>query len=211
MPMKSRASKSLYLVVVAGLVGMLVLGGCAKKTGTGTTTGEEAASGKTPSQGSGPGPGSGPSPSQTTPKDKSVVEAPPTMVAKADEAEIAARKAREAAQKQLADIYFAFDKWALSAEGKKNLTQSAEALKQVPMAKLLIQGHCDERGSREYNLVLGEKRAKETQRFLVSLGVTNPMSVTSYGKERPVCNEHDESCYWKNRRAQLVLEGVSGK
>ncbi len=194
--MKSRASRSLYLVVVAGLVGMLVLGGCAKKTGVGTTSGEETASGTTPSQ---------------TPKDKSVVEAPPTMVAKADEAEIAARKAREAAQKQLADIYFAFDKWALSAEGKKNLTQSAEALKQVPTVKLSIEGHCDERGSREYNLVLGEKRAKEAQRFLSGLGVTNLMSVTSYGKERPVCTEHDESCYWKNRRAHLVLEGVSGK
>jgi len=204
MPMKSRASRSVYLVVVAGLVGMLVLGGCAKKSGTGTTSGEEATSGKASSQGSDPS-------SQTTPKDKSVVEAPPTMVAKADEAEIAARKAREAAQKQLADIYFAFDKWALTAEGKKNLTQSAEALKQVPTAKLSIEGHCDERGSREYNLVLGEKRAKETQRFLSGLGVTNPMSVTSYGKERPVCTEHDESCYWKNRRAHLVLEGVSGK
>ena len=204
MPMKSRASRSLYLIAVAGLVGMLVLGGCAKKSGTGTTSGEEATSGKASSQGSDPS-------SQTTPKDKSVVEAPPTMVAKADEAEIAARKAREAAQKQLADIYFAFDKWALTAEGKKNLTQSAEALKQVPTAKLSIEGHCDERGSREYNLVLGEKRAKETQRFLSGLGVTNPMSVTSYGKERPVCTEHDESCYWKNRRAHLVLEGVSGK
>ncbi len=203
MPMKSRASRSLCMIAVAGLVGMLILGGCTKKAGTGTTMGEESASGKTPSQGSGP--------SQTTPKDKNVVEAPPTMVAKADEAEIAARKAREAAQKQLADIYFAYDKWALSAEGKKNLTQSAEVLKQVPTVKLLLEGHCDERGSREYNLVLGEKRAKEAQRFLVSLGVTNPMSVTSYGKERPVCTEHDESCYWKNRRAHLVLEGVSGK
>jgi len=196
MPMMSRRSRSLYLIAVAGLVGMLVLGGCAKKTGTGTTSGEDAASGSASSQ---------------APKDKSVVEAPPTMVAKADEAEIAARKAREAAQKQLADIYFAFDKWALTAEGKKNLTQSAEALKQVPTVKLSIEGHCDERGSREYNLVLGEKRAKEAQRFLLGLGVTNPVSVTSYGKERPVCTEHDESCYWKNRRAHLVLEGVSGK
>lgn len=196
MPMKSGASRSLYMIAVAGLVGMLILGGCTKKAGTGTTLGEEAASGKASSQ---------------APKDKNLVEAPPTMVAKADEAEIAARKAREAAQKELADIYFAFDKWALSAEGKKNLTQSAEALKQVSTVKLLIEGHCDERGSREYNLVLGEKRAKEAQRFLLSLGVTNPMSVTSYGKERPVCTEHDESCYWKNRRAHLALEGVSGK
>ena len=72
--------------------------------------------------------------------------------------------------------------------------------------KLLIEGHCDERGSREYNLVLGEKRAKETERFLLGLGIQNHVAVTSYGKERPVCTEHDESCYWKNRRAHLVLE-----
>jgi len=142
-----------------------------------------------------------------SPKDEAV-KGPPTMVAKADEAEIAARRAREAAQKQLADIYFAFDKWALTTEGKKNLTQSAEALKQVSNLKLLIEGHCDERGSREYNLVLGEKRAKETERFLLGLGIRNAVAVTSYGKERPVCTEHEESCYWKNRRAHLVLEGA---
>ena len=192
MPMMNRKSGSLYLIAVAGLVGMLVLGGCAMKTVTATTSGEEAAS-------------------APAPQDKTVVEAPPTVVAKADEKEIEVRKTQEATQKDLANIYFAFDKWALTAEGKKNLTQSAEALKQDPTAKLLIEGHCDERGSREYNLVLGEKRAKAAQGFLLSLGVTNPITVTSYGKERPVCTEHKESCYWKNRRAHLVLEGVSGK
>ncbi|MEK6603775.1 MAG: OmpA family protein, partial [Nitrospirota bacterium] len=124
------------------------------------------------------------------------------------QAEIDARRALEAAQKQLADIYFAFDKWALTTEGKKNLTQSADALKQVSNVKLLIEGHCDERGSREYNLVLGEKRAKETERFLLGLGIRNQVAVTSYGKERPVCSEHEEACYWKNRRAHLILEGA---
>ena len=142
-----------------------------------------------------------------SPKDETV-KPPPMMVAKADQAEIDARRAREAAQKQLADIYFAFDKWALTTEGKKNLIQSADALKQVSNVKLLIEGHCDERGSREYNLVLGEKRAKETERFLLGLGIRNAVAVTSYGKERPVCTEHEESCYWKNRRAHLILEGA---
>jgi peptidoglycan-associated lipoprotein len=129
------------------------------------------------------------------------------MVAKTDQGEIADRQAREAAKRQLADIYFAFDKWALSSEGMKNLAQSAEVLRQNPTAKILIEGHCDERGSREYNMVLGEKRALEARRYLESLGVKNPVVVTSYGKERPVCNEQDESCYWKNRRAHLALEG----
>ena len=221
MPMMSSESRLFGALAMVGLVGLLVLGGCAKKNVTATTSGADMASVKMPPP---PPPPSAPqseslqSPSQPPKvtdkdrdKDRDVVQAPPTMVAKADEAEIAARKAREAAQQQLADIYFAFDKWALTNEGKKNLTQSAAELKQIPTVKLSIEGHCDERGSREYNLVLGEKRAKEAQRFLLALGVTNPVSVTSFGKERPVCTERDESCYWKNRRAHLVLDGVSGK
>jgi len=199
--------KSFYWIGVAGLVGVLAMGGCSKKNVVATTSGTEVAPAKVeakpaPQPETGDGPLGGLSKS---PQDEAV-KGPPMMVAKADEAEIAARKAREAAQKQLADIYFAFDKWALTAEGKKNLTLSADALKQVSNLKLLIEGHCDERGSREYNLVLGEKRARETERFLLGLGIRNPVGVTSYGKERPVCTEHEESCYWKNRRAHLVLE-----
>ena len=128
------------------------------------------------------------------------------MIAKATPDEGVSRKARENRRQELADIYFAFDKWVLSSEGKKNLSESAEFLKQNPDAKLVIEGYCDERGSREYNLVLGEKRAKETRKFLADLGISNPVSVTSYGKERQVCTERDESCYWKNRRAHLVIE-----
>jgi len=109
-------------------------------------------------------------------------------------------------RRELLDVYFAFDKWALSPEGKKNLAQNVDALKQHPENKLLIEGHCDERGSREYNLVLGEKRAQETRRYLQSLGLKNSITVTSFGKERPVCSEPDESCYWKNRRAHLVVQ-----
>lgn len=182
----------LLIIMMVGLVGTLALGGCSKKNVVATTEGE---SGSAPLQGF-----------SKSPSEEAVKPTTPPMVAKADTAEIAARQTREAAKRQLADIYFAFDKWALSSEGKKNLAQSAEALKQIPAVKLLIEGHCDERGSREYNLVLGEKRAQETRRYLESLGVKNPVIVTSFGKERPVCTEHDESCYWKNRRAHLVVE-----
>ena len=100
----------------------------------------------------------------------------------------------------------AFDRWALSQEGKKYLVEDAETLKQHPEAKLVIEGYCDERGSREYNLVLGDKRAQEAMHYLASLGIKNPVKVISYGKERQVCAEHDESCYWKNRRAHMVVE-----
>jgi len=141
-----------------------------------------------------------------------VVKAPsPTVTAKADQAEIAVRQAREGLKRAHGDVYFEFDRWALTTEGKKNLAESAAALKQNPSVKILIEGHCDERGTIEYNLVLGEKRAQETRRYLMTLGVKNPVGVTSYGKERPVCTEHDESCYWKNRRAHLAVEEGKGK
>jgi peptidoglycan-associated lipoprotein len=139
--------------------------------------------------------------------------APPVMVSKADSQTTGqgmesreARKAREDGRRELADIYFAFDRWMLSDEGKKNLSQSARFLKDNPKVKLLIEGHCDERGSREYNLALGEKRAKEARQYLADLGISNPVAVTSYGKERPACSEHDEDCYSKNRRAHLLIE-----
>jgi len=128
-----------------------------------------------------------------------VVQTPPLVVAKAE-------PAAPVASRPMGDIYFAFDRWALTKEGEKILAENAEVLKQHPTDKLLIEGHCDERGSREYNLVLGEKRAQATRHYLQALGVTNPVSVTSYGKERPVCTEQNESCYWKNRRAHLALQ-----
>src|SRR5207248_958688 len=138
-----------------------------------------------------------------TPKAEVVSNPPPVMMVKATQE----APTRKAASHTLADIYFAFDKWALSDEGKKNLAESAEFLRQHPQAKLLIEGDCDERGSREYNLVLGEKRDQETSQYLMTLGIQNPVSVTSYGKERQVCTEPNESCYWRNRRAHLILEG----
>jgi peptidoglycan-associated lipoprotein len=134
-----------------------------------------------------------------------IVKAPhPTVVAKVEPSRL-----REVASQNLADIYFAFDRWGLSADSKKYLVEDAETLKQHPEAKLVIEGYCDERGSHEYNLVLGEKRAQEATRYLETLGIKNHVKVISYGKERQVCTEQDESCYWKNRRAHLLIE--SGK
>ena len=203
-------SQYLKVAVMVGLVGILALSGCSKKNVMTTTEGEgttQAGAGATTEGGAGGG-GSAPLQGFSQGPSEEAVKRQAPLVGKADTAEIAARQAREAAKRELADIYFAFDRWALSSEGMKNLAQNAEFLKQNPTVKLLIEGHCDERGSREYNLVLGEKRALETRRYLESLGVKNPVTVTSYGKERPVCAEHDESCYWKNRRAHLALEGA---
>jgi peptidoglycan-associated lipoprotein len=134
-----------------------------------------------------------------------VVKSPQTTAAAKSEPS----RLREVASHPLADIYFAFDRWGLSADGKKYLVEDAESLKQYPEAKIVIEGYCDERGSHEYNLVLGEKRAQEAMHYLTDLGIKNPVKVISYGKERQICTEQDESCYWKNRRAHLLIE--SGK
>ena len=137
------------------------------------------------------------------PVDESVAGGPSSAL-KQDEAAAGSKKARTGVE--LSDIYFPFDRWALMEEERKSLAASADFLKGHPRAHLLIEGYCDERGSRDYNLVLGEKRAKETRQFLMDLGVHNAVSIKSYGKERPVCAESAESCYWQNRRAHLMMK-----
>src|SRR5437773_1845710 len=107
----------------------------------------------------------------------------------------------------LENVYFDFDKWALSDQTKKTLTAHAEFLKQNAQAAITIEGYADERGSLEYNRVLGEKRALEVRRFLTELGVSNPITVISFGKDKPLCTELDEACFAKNRRVHLVVAG----
>jgi peptidoglycan-associated lipoprotein len=140
------------------------------------------------------------------PVDESVGGTGPLMLSKADSGSPGSRKMREPARRGLADIYFALDQWELSEEGRKNLAESADFLREHPRMKVLIEGHCDERGTIEYNLALGEKRAREARQYLADLGVKNVLGVTSFGKERPVCEEADESCYWRNRRARVAVD-----
>ena len=84
-------------------------------------------------------------------------------------------------------------------------TALREILKQYPGYKLRIEGFCDERGSDEYNLALGDRRAKAAQEFLVRLGIPgDQLETVSFGKEKPVCSEHDETCWQKNRRAHIT-------
>ncbi len=109
----------------------------------------------------------------------------------------------------LRDVFFAYDSFAISEEGRQALARDAEWIKANPSAQLKIEGHCDERGTSAYNLVLGEKRAKAVRNYLVELGVgANRLSVVSYGKERPFCKEHNESCYAQNRRGHLVVKAA---
>jgi len=105
------------------------------------------------------------------------------------------------------DIYFEFDQFILSEAAKSILNKKAKWLKENGSAKALIEGHCDERGSTEYNLALGQKRADAALQYLVALGI-NPsrLSTISYGKERPVDPAQSEAAWAKNRRAHFALK-----
>jgi peptidoglycan-associated lipoprotein len=106
----------------------------------------------------------------------------------------------------LKDIFFGFDSWNVSEEAKHALEGDAQWLQSNPEKIITIEGHCDERGTQAYNIVLGEKRAKAVRNYLVELGVgTGRLTVTSYGKERPFCKDHDETCYQQNRRGHMTL------
>jgi len=136
-----------------------------------------------------------------------------TLVAKSDPG-TAARQLDEMRAEQAAsaaaglrDVFFAYDSFSITDEGRQALSSDAEWAKSNPSVQLKIEGHCDERGTSAYNLVLGEKRAKSVRNYLVELGIaSNHLSVISYGKERPFCTEHAESCYSQNRRGHLVVK-----
>ncbi|TAJ09083.1 MAG: peptidoglycan-associated lipoprotein Pal [Nitrospirae bacterium] len=118
------------------------------------------------------------------------------------------QEAAATAEAGLDDVFFAYDSWKLSEDGKQALSKDAEWLKTNGSQKLAVEGHCDERGTQAYNLVLGQKRAKAVRNYLVELGVAgNRITIVSYGKDRPFCKESNESCYQRNRRGHLVVSG----
>jgi peptidoglycan-associated lipoprotein len=109
----------------------------------------------------------------------------------------------------LRDVYFEFDRYDLPAESRETLKSNATWLKTNPQATAEIEGHCDDRGTNEYNLALGAKRAESVKRYLIDLGIeTGRLSTISYGEELPQCQEQTESCWAKNRRAHSVVKGA---
>ena len=103
------------------------------------------------------------------------------------------------------DSFFDYDKYDIRPDARDNLGRTAEFLRRYPEGKVTIEGHCDERGSLEYNLALGAERAEATKKFLTSLGIDGSrMNTVSYGKERPFCSAHDESCWQQNRRGHFI-------
>ena len=116
----------------------------------------------------------------------------------------------ERVQRDLQDALFDYDSNNIRADARAALTADAEALKRIfadfPNASIIVEGHCDERGSAEYNLGLGDRRATGARDFLAQLGVTGDrLKTVSYGKERPTCTEATEGCWQKNRRAHFSV------
>ena len=107
----------------------------------------------------------------------------------------------------LHDIYFDYDKSDIREADRANLSKNAETLKKFDFLKVTVEGHCDERGTNEYNLALGEARAQSTKNYLIDLGVSaSRVSTISYGEEKPVDPGKNEESWPKNRRAHFVVE-----
>ena len=176
-------------VLALGLAaaGALVLAaGCRKKPPTTTETARPAAEAPAPDTRVAPPPAS--RPTSETP-------------------DVLSEDLRELNQKgYLKDAYFDYDKSDLRDDARSALATDAEWLKKFRSIQFLIEGHCDDRGTSEYNLALGDRRANATREYLASLGIDGSrIRVVSYGKERPFCMEGTESCWQENRRAHFLI------
>ena len=184
-----------HATVMSLLLVGLIISGCAKQPATTAATAAPAPA---------PAPRAaapGPAPTAAAPAESgTATTAAPASTARPSLKEFTAVAA-------LKDVFFEFDKYDIRAEDAKTLDANATWLKANAENLVLIEGHCDERGTNEYNLALGERRAKAAMNYLVSQGVqANRITIISYGEERPLCNEKNESCWSKNRRAHFLVK-----
>ena len=184
-----------HATVMSLLLVGLIISGCAKQPATTAATAAPAPA---------PAPRAaapGPAPTAAAPAESgTATTAAPASTARPSLKEFTAVAA-------LKDVFFEFDKYDIRAEDAKTLDANATWLKSNAENLVLIEGHCDERGTNEYNLALGERRAKAAMNYLVSQGVqANRITIISYGEERPLCNEKNESCWSKNRRAHFLVK-----
>ena len=193
------------LCAIGLLVGSLALCGCPKRPEVG----------QAPPSAPGPGAGAGvaaapaaPSPSTASPEVRVEPPAAQAVVPEAPKAPEPAAAAAAAAASPLKDAFFEYDKSALREDQQGALTEDVAWLKGNAEVKVLIEGHCDERGTAEYNLGLGERRAKAVKDYLIAAGIAaDRISIISYGKERPFVLGHDESAWQWNRRGHVILQG----
>jgi peptidoglycan-associated lipoprotein len=112
--------------------------------------------------------------------------------------------------KEVQDAFFDYDKASIRDDARSALAKTAEFLRSYPQVAIMIEGHCDERGSTEYNVALGDRRSDAAKDFLVSQGVASDrIQTVSYGKERPFCTQGNENCWQQNRRAHMRMAGTS--
>ena len=135
-------------------------------------------------------------------------------VAKAEQSDAAKDQLNRIREEEMAtlaagiqDVFFEFDSWTITQEGKQVLEKSADWLGDRPAANLLIEGHCDQRGTQAYNIVLGKKRAGAIRDYLIELGVdSSRLALISYGHDKPFCSDSTEVCYQLNRRGHLLVQ-----
>jgi peptidoglycan-associated lipoprotein len=189
-------TRAAQVTLISLLLAGLMITGCAKRPAT------TAASAAAPA----PTSSAAPAPSPSAPSSGAAAAAPAAAAAAPAQAPRPAPKEFMAVA-ALKEVYFDFDKYNIRAEDAKTLDANAAWLKSNGDNLVLIEGHCDERGTNEYNLALGERRAKATMNYLVSQGIqANRITIISYGEERPVCTEKTEACWAKNRRAAFLVK-----
>jgi peptidoglycan-associated lipoprotein len=124
------------------------------------------------------------------------------------ERDLSPEEVAEMAKTVFSDIYFDYDKYSILPESRPMLDQVASFMGENSEYNVVIEGHCDERGTNDYNLALGERRAKSTKNYLVSLGVPSAkVSTVTFGEEKPLCTVPSETCWQSNRRAHFVVTG----
>jgi peptidoglycan-associated lipoprotein len=192
--MVTRGFQSIALSLV---ISTALVAGCAKRPAT-TAASAPAPTGAAATTGSTAGA------AQMTP---APAPAPPTAAPQAPATTARPSPKEFMAIPELKPIYFDFDKYDIRPADARVLDANASWLKSNADQLVLIEGHCDERGTNEYNLALGERRAKSTMNYLVSQGVqASRITIISYGEERPTCAQHNEECWSKNRRAQFLVK-----
>ena len=185
------------VTVLTSLVVVLMVSGCAKRPVVPVASAPPPTVATAPPT---PPPAPAPAPAAPTP-----APTPPPVAAPAPQPP--APPSEYHAEAALKTIHFDFDKSEIRPGDAKILDANAAWLTANPKLLVLIEGHCDERGTAEYNLALGERRAKATQNYLVSRGVqAERITLVSYGEERPECTEHSEKCWATNRRAQFLVK-----
>ena len=193
-------TKIFFFVIAIISSGLIVMSGCGKRvstTQTEETTKPEAEVAK---------------PTASEAPETTIIEPPVSQIEIAQEDIPIEEKTLEVVipserlAKGISDVYFDYDRYIIRDDAKDALRTNADLLKGIKFKKLVIEGHCDERGTSEYNIALGERRAESARRYLSTLGIDqSKISIISFGEEKPFCSEQDENCWQQNRRAHFIL------